>query len=267
MIKMARSTYYYRSKKEGKKRLDAEVLKKIEAILVEFPKYGSRKRVPRELRRRGVVVNHKRVYRIMKEARLLRKNKRRFRVYTTDSNHDYPIHPNRTIGLVVVRINQLWVADLTYIHLGKGFVYLAVILDAFSRKAIGYALSRSLQKELALEALRMALRNRKPPPGCLHHSDRGVQYASHEYVDLLKENHFEISMSRRGNPYDNAKAESFMKTLKVEEVYLSEYETFEEAACNVFGFIEEVYNQKRLHSSIGYLPPNEFEENLMQKAG
>lgn len=264
-MKMPRSTFYYR-KRKGRRPTDEELLAPIRKIIEEFPRYGYR-RVTAAIRREGFPVNRKRIYRLMKEARLLCRQKKRFRVYTTDSNHPYPIYPNLVETVVVARLNQVWVADLTYIRIQTSFVYLAVILDACSRKAIGYALSERIDKELALAALRMALENRKPPAGCIHHSDRGVQYASHEYVDLLKEHNFQISMSRKGNPYDNAMAESFMKTLKCEEVYLSEYQTIRDAADNVFRFIEDVYNQKRLHSSIGYLPPVEFEAGFKKKAG
>lgn len=263
-MKIPRSTFYYKNQK-SKKPTDEKLLKSIRKICCEFPRYGYR-RVTAELKRQGFKVNRKRIHRLMRENRLLCRQKRRFRVYTTDSNHSYPIHPNRVKELEIIRPNQVWVADLTYIWIAGGFVYLAVILDAFSRKVIGYALSERIDRELALAALRMAFEERKPPVGCIHHSDRGVQYASHEYVDLLKANHFLISMSGKGNPYDNAMAESFMKTLKYEEVYLSEYQTIQEVAENVFRFIEEVYNRKRLHSSIGYLPPAEFEAGLKKKA-
>lgn len=264
-MKMPRSIFYYKKRKR-RKPTDEELLALLRKVIEEFPRYGYR-RVTAAIRREGFQVNRKRIYRLMKEARLLCRPKKRFRVYTTDSNHPYPIYPNLVETIVVVRLNRVWVADLTYIRIQTGFVYLAVILDACSRKAIGYALSERIDKELALAALKMALENRNPPAGCIHHSDRGVQYASHEYVDLLKEHGLLISMSRKGNPYDNAMAESFMKTLKCEEVYLSEYQTIRDAADNVFRFIEDVYNQKRLHSSIGYLPPVEFEASFKKKAG
>jgi len=263
-MKMPRSTFYYK-KRKAQKPTDEELLALIRKIALDFPRYGYR-RVTAALRREGILVNRKRIHRLMRENRLLCRQKRRFRVYTTDSNHPYPIYPNLIETLVIVRLNQVWVADLTYIRIARSFVYLAVILDACSRKAIGYALSERIDKELALAALKMALENRRPPAGCIHHSDRGVQYASHEYVDLLKEHGFQISMSRKGNPYDNAMAESFMKTLKYEEVYLSEYDTIQDVADNVFPFIEDVYNQKRLHSSLGYMPPMEFETSFKKKA-
>jgi putative transposase len=259
-MKIPRSTFYYK-KRRKKQPTDQELLKLILKICEEFPRYGYR-RVTAELKRQGFRVNRKRVHRLMRENNLLCRQKKRFRVCTTDSNHLYPIYPNRLKTVGISRLNQVWVADLTYIWIASGFVYLAVILDVYSRKVIGYALSERIDREVALVALKMALENRKPPVGCIHHSDRGVQYASHDYTDLLKANHFLISMSRKGNPYDNAYAESFMKTLKYEEVYLSEYQTIQEVALNIFRFIEEVYNQRRLHSSIGYLPPAEFESEL-----
>jgi len=195
------------------------------------------------------------------------RQKRSFVVKTTDSNHPYPVFPNRIKNLVVTRLNQVWVADITYVRLYRGFAYLAAILDKLSRKVVGYAMSLSITRDLTLSALKMAVTIRRPAPGCIHHSDRGVQYAAHEYVDYLREQKFEISMSAKGNPYDNAVAESFMKTYKYDEVYLSDYESFGEALQNTGRFIEAVYNAKRLHSSLGYVPPNEFEENWLKKQG
>jgi transposase InsO family protein len=182
---------------------------------------------------------------------------------TTDSRHNLPVYPNLAKQMVLKAINQLWVADITYIRLQVEFVYLAVVLDAFSRRVIGWALGRTLEAELALSALRMALEERKPQPGLVHHSDRGVQYASQEYIGLLKEHQAQISMSRKGNPYDNAACESFMKTLKYEEVYRNEYRDFHEARASIQEFLERVYNQQRLHSALGYLPPAEFENGAV----
>lgn len=190
--------------------------------------------------------------------------KRVFKPATTNSNHSFPVYPNLTEGLKVTGLNQLWVADITYIRLLTEFVYLAVIMDVFSRKCIGWALDRSIDALLTQNALHMALRNRQGSDlsGLIHHSDQGVQYASAAYVSLLKEKGIRISMSRKGNPYDNAFAESFIKTLKCEEVYLREYETFREAHTDIRQFIEDVYNAKRLHSGIRYKAPNELEKEV-----
>jgi transposase InsO family protein len=195
----------------------------------------------------------------MRQRNLLRKTKRRW-IKTTDSNHRRRIYPNLTANLIVTVPNQVWAADITYIGIRNGFVYLAVILDLFARRAIGYSISRNIDTVLCLAALNMAIVNRNPPKGVIHHSDRGVQYASHDYVKALLQYGFLISMSRKGNPYDNATAESFFKTLKVEEVYLWEYRTLEDVQIRLPFFIQEVYNHKRLHSSLGYRPPVEFEE-------
>ena len=234
----------------------------IQRIALEFPCYGW-PRVTRELSRRGWRVNHKRVYRIMREDNLLCLRKGKFTVVTTNSNHNRPVYPNLARKMALSGINQLWVADITYIRLETEFVYLAVILDAFSRRVIGWALERTLEDELTLAALRTAIECRRPQPGLVHHSDRGVQYASLEYTGLLKENCITISMSRKGNPYDNAFCESFMKTLKYEEVHRQEYRDLAEARSSVARFVEKVYNGKRLHSALGYRPPVEFESSLL----
>jgi len=214
-----------------------------------------------ELHRRGWQVGPNRVYRVMREDNLLCLRRRKF-VVTTNSNHDRPIYPNLARDMVLTGIDQLWVADITYIRLETEFVYLAVILDAYSRRAIGWALDRTLEDELTIAALRMALERRIPASGLVHHSDRGVQYASHDYTDLLKTRDITISMSRKGNPYDNAFCESFMKTLKYEEVYRQEYRDLGEARASIGHFLERVYNHKRLHSALGYRPPVEFEQQL-----
>ena len=260
MIGMARSTYYQRPKKPSVLRQlqEADLRDRVEEIVVEYPRYGYR-RVTAQLKRERWAVNHKRVARIMKEESLQCQIRRRW-VKTTDSNHPYRVYPNLLVGLTVRRPNEVWVADITYIRILTGFLYLAVILDLYSRKVIGWALSQHIDTELTLTALRMALEERRPPLGCIHHSDRGVQYASHAYVDELRAAGIRISMARKGNPYDNAAAESFMKTLKYEEVYLWDYRTVEDVRERVPYFLEEVYNQKRLHSALGYCPPNEFEE-------
>jgi putative transposase len=239
---------------------DVELRGQIQSIALEMRSYGYRP-ITRELHRRGVKANHKRVLRLLREDNLLCLRRRAF-VRTTDSNHALTVYPNLARGLVLSNINQLWVADITYIRLRREFVYLAVILDAYSRRCIGWALSRHIDMQLTLAALRMALQTRTLQPGLMHHSDRGVQYAAADYVALLQEHKIQISMSRTGNPYDNAKAERFMRTLKYEEIYMNDYETLAEVLASVQHFIEAVYNRKRLHSAIGYLPPVEFEASL-----
>lgn len=233
----------------------------IQKIAVDMPVYGYR-RITAALRREGRVVNRKHVLRLMREDNLLCLRKRAF-IHTTDSEHDLKIYPNLAGKMQVDGLNQLWVADITYIRLCLEFVYLAVILDAYSRRVIGWSLGRTLEAELALAALSMAIAQGRVAPGLVHHSDRGVQYASNDYVAMLMAHDIKVSMSRRGNPYDNAQAESFMKTLKYEEVYRTEYLDFEDALRQIGNFIEAVYNGKRLHSALGYLPPAEFEEQQL----
>jgi transposase InsO family protein len=242
---------------------DLQLRDALQRVALEFPSYGWPRITP-ELKRRGWAVNHKRVYRIMREDNLLCLRRRKF-VRTTDSAHPFPVYPNLARGMAVKGLDQLWVADITYIRLRAEFVYLAVILDACSRRVIGWALGGSLEDDLALEALRQALEQRRPAPGLVHHSDRGVQYASREYTALLEAHGITISMSRKGNPYDNAIAESFMKTLKYEQVYREDYEDLREARVSIQRFLEQVYNEKRLHSALGYLPPAEFERALAAK--
>jgi len=242
---------------------DVELRDKIQKIAIEMPSYGYR-RVCAELKRRKQPANHKRVLRIMREDNLLCLRRRKF-VRTTDSGHGFRVYPNLAKEMVPTGTDQLWVADITYIRLLCEFVYLAVILDAFSRRVIGWELGRTMEGELTLTALRMALRSRQISSGLVHHSDRGVQYAATAYVNLLTQHGIQISMSRKGNPYDNAQAESFMKTLKYEEVYRSEYRDEREVRKGIKQFLEKVYNQKRLHSALGYLPPAEFERNLSKR--
>ena len=257
---LARSTYYYRSRQKsiGAKKEAADLRDRIERIVVEFARYGYR-RVTHQLKREGWKVNHKRVARLMREQSLQCQIKRRW-VKTTDSEHGYRVYPNLLKGLEVGGRNQVWVADITYIRILTGFLYLAVVLDLFSRKVIGWALSEQIDAELTLAGLRMALAERGAVKGCIHHSDRGVQYACHAYVAELEAAGMRISMARKGNPYDNAAAESFMKTLKCEEVYLWDYHSLEDVKHRIPYFLQQVYNQKRLHSALGYVTPEEFEQ-------
>ena len=234
----------------------------MQKIAIEFTRYGYR-RMTIELGNRGYHVNHKRVLRLMKEDNLLCV-KKHFKPLTTDSNHDYKVYPNLIRNLKITRSNQVWASDITYIQLIDEFVYLSVVLDLFTRKCIVWKLGRHIDTQLTLTALAQALEQRWNPrlQGLIHHSDQGVQYASNQYVDLLKEHDLQISMSRKGNPYDNAFVESFIKTLKYEEVYLNEYETFSDAKENIGRFIDDVYNKKRLHSSLGYKSPETFEREV-----
>ena len=252
----------YRFDPEGERPdKDLDLRDAIQRIALAFPCYG-RPRITRELKRRGRVANHKRVGRIMREDNLLCLRRRKF-VVTTDSNHNLRVYPNLAGKMELTGIDQLWRADITYIRLETEFVYLAVVLDAYSRRVIGWALDRNLEDDLAIAALKMALRRRTPGEGLTHHSDRGVQYASNDYTGLLKEHGIRISMSRSGNPYDNAACESFMKTLKYEEVYRQEYRDLPDARASIQRFIEKIYNGRRLHSALGYRPPVEFERSLL----
>ena len=254
---VSRSGFYRWRREKPSANGDVQLRDALQRIAVEFPSYGW-PRMTRELGRRGWPVNHKRVYRMMREDNLLCLRRRKF-VRTTDSAHPLPVYPNLARQMAVTRLDQLWVADITYIRLRVEFVYLAVILDACSRRVIGWTLGRSLENDLALEALRRALEQRRPAPGLVHHSDRGVQYASGDYVRILQKHAIIPSMSRPANPYDNASCESFMKTLKREEIYANDYRDLEHLFANIEAFIERYYNRLRLHSALGYRSPEEFE--------
>jgi putative transposase len=257
---------YYRFRRHHESKPTAMQLRdEIQNIALRWPAYGYR-RVHAELVRQGWTVNHKRILRLMRIDNLLCVRRRKF-IFTTNSQHGLPVYPNLVESLVLNGIDQLWVADITYIRLQMEFVYLAVLLDAFSRRCIGWALQRTLEATLALEALRMALRQRRPKPGLVHHSDRGVQYASYDYTTELQHHGIRISMSRTASPYDNAQAESFIKTLKYEEVYRTEYRNLEAARASIAEFLEKIYNRERLHSALGYRPPLEFERGLRHAAG
>ena len=264
LSQISRSRFYRDEPADGRRAdPDLELRDAIQRIALEMPSYG-RPRITAELRRRGWTVNPKRVYRLMREDNLLCVRRRKF-VATTDSAHGLPVYPNLARAMVLTDVDQLWVADITYIRLREEFVFLAVILDAYSRRVIGWELDRTLEARLTLAALRMALARRTAPPALVHHSDRGVQYASGEYTALLKSHRVQSSMSRKANPWDNAACESFLKTLKYEEVYRSEYRDLAEARASIQRFLDQVYNRQRLHSALGYLPPVEFEARLAVK--
>jgi transposase InsO family protein len=257
-------TGFYRSLQENQPvEEDMEVRSTIQLIFAEHKRRYGYRRVSAELRRRGMLVNHKRVARLMREDNLLSLRARPFVPRTSDSRHGFAIRPNLARSLRPSGLDQLWVADITYVRLAEDFVYLAVVIDAFSRKVVGWALAGHLEASLALEALDQALAARQPPPESLiHHSDRGVQYACSDYVERLEAREIAVSMSRPGNPYDNAKAESFMKTLKTEEVNGKAYANIDDARRQIGAFIETIYNRQRLHSALGYKPPVEFEAGL-----
>ena len=263
MIGLSESTYYYQPKvpREDREKADADLRDKIEMLQANYSCWGYRTLKAQLFRHYGLQVNGKRILRVMRKYDLFRHIKRRF-IKTTDSQHAYRVYPNLLKGLEITDMNQVWVADITYIRILTGFVFLAVILDVFSRRVVGWALAKRIDHRLTLEALRMALRTRIPRAGLIHHSDQGVQYACTQYVRELEEHEVCISMSAKGNPYDNAYAEAFFKTLKNEEVHLWEYESFTDVVERIPEFIEQVYNRKRVHSGIQYLPPEEFEAIL-----
>lgn len=262
MIGVSASTFYYQPKvaREERERQDADLRDRVERVQTEHPKSGYRTMI-RYLDRSGIRVGERKLRRIMKKYDLHARIKRAF-VRTTDSDHSHRVYPNLLPGRTVMGLDEVWTADLTYIRIGNGFVYLAIILDLYSRRVIGWHVSRRIDGDLAVAALRMAIERRKPKPGCIHHSDRGVQYLCVDYVELLKEHAFWISNSAKGNPYDNAWTERFMRTLKQEEVYLANYETYLDVIENLPRFIEEVYNEKRVHSGIDYMTPSELEERV-----
>jgi transposase InsO family protein len=251
---------FYRCLQEGTPvEEDMEVRSAIQQIAVEHRRRYGYRRIAAELRRRGMMVNHKRVARIMREDNLLAVQPKAF-VVTTNAQHKLEVHLNLASRMKLTGVNQLWVADITFIRLHREFVYLAVILDAWSRKVVGWELDRTLAARLAIAALERAIAERKPPPGLVHHSDRGVQYASDDYVRILRKHEMIPSMSRPANPYDNASCESFMKTLKREEIYANEYQDLADLRINIEEFIDQYYNRQRLHSALGYRPPEEFEQ-------
>jgi putative transposase len=262
LLSVSKSGYYRWLTRKGydsRTARDRPIVEEMMKIATDNPRYGYR-RIKRELDKHGILANEKRVRRLMKENGLVIKQ-RRWHPITTDSEHENPVYPNLIRGMEVTGPNQVWAADFTYIQLGTGFAYLAVELDIFSRRCICWSLSTRLDTRTALDALQMALYSRKNDDigGLIHHSDRGRQYTSFEFAQCLRDHGIQISNSRKGNPYDNAYAESFFKTLKCEDVYLNEYETFEQALKNIEKFIEDVYNEKRMHSALGYISPAEFE--------
>lgn len=262
MSGLSTSTYHRDPKisREQKAEQDANIRGQIEMIRAEFPRAGYRPLI-HYLKRQGISVGETRLRRVLGESNLFIKPKKRF-VKTTDSKHPFNVYNNLLPEMTLTGLNQVWVADITYIRIQTGFVFLAVILDVYSRKVIGWAISQKIDYRLTLSALLMAIRRRRPPREVIHHTDRGVQYLCERYVKVLQRYGFHISHSAKGNPYDNAFAETFMKTIKYEEVYLWNYKSIIDVVERVPYFIEEVYNKKRLHSSLDYLSPEEFERQI-----
>ena len=258
LARVSRAGFYRSLRERQPVEEEMEIRSAIQQVALEHRRRYGYRRISAELRRRGMQVNHKRVLRLMREDSLLAVQRRRF-VVTTDSNHRLEVYLNLARRMRLTGRDQLWVADITYIRLKREFVYLAVILDGFSRKVVGWALDRTLASRLAIAALEQAIAQRRPRPSLVHHSDRGLQYACAEYVALLEKHGMIPSMSRPANPYDNASCESFIKTLKREEIYANQYEDLEHLRRNIEEFIEEYYNRQRLHSALGYCPPEEFE--------
>lgn len=259
MAGVSRAGFYRSLQQRQPVEEDMEVRSAIQVIFAEHKRRYGYRRVSKELRRRGLRVNHKRVQRLMREDNLLAIQPKAF-VITTDSDHDLEVYLNLASRMKLTGLNQLWVADITYIRLHHEWVFLAVILDAFSRKVVGWDLDRTLAARLPIAALQKAIAERLPPPGLVHHSDRGVQYASSDYVGVLRKHDMLPSMSRPANPYDNASCESFMKTLKREEIYANQYRDLDHLRANIAEFIDDYYNRVRLHSALGYTPPEEFEQ-------
>jgi transposase InsO family protein len=262
--RVSRASYYRSWRKQEPKQEQNALRDAIQRLALKHRHYGYR-RIGRLLSRDGWLVNHKRVLRLMGDDNLLSIRRRRF-VVTTDSEHQSRVYPNLARRMELSHINQLWVADITYVRLQQEFIYLAVILDVYSRRIVGWSISRKLVSKIALDALESALNERQPAAGLIHHSDRGVQYASGDYVKRLETAGILMSMSRPGNPYDNAWAESFMKTLKVEEVDGQRYRHFEHAYSSIRTFVEDVYNSERLHSALDYRSPVEFEAEIVDVA-
>ena len=262
LIELSRAGYYRHWRASAPREEDTALRDRLQQLALAHRHYGYR-RLGVLLRREGWAANHKRVLRLMRADNLLCLRRRAFVPPTTDSQHPWPVWPNLVRGMQTTALNQVWVADITYVRLIEEFVYLAVVLDAHSRRVVGWAMERHLGTILPLRALKMGLAERNPAPGMIHHSDRGIQYACADYVALLQQHGIQISMSRVGNPYDNAKAESFIKTLKQEEVDGREYRNFDHLRRSIAEFLENVYNRERLHSALGYQSPFEFEESIL----